>query len=99
MKWGMLILAIIAFFVAPANLFATEEWEKKLMDEGWVKLDFRNFPEKDRVNTTWFGHGKSESGNTSYEGLVFYISSDGKKIFCRQDFTLLSPCAALLEGL
>ncbi|MCH7640460.1 MAG: hypothetical protein IH855_13540 [Bacteroidetes bacterium] len=68
MKWGILTLAILAVLVAPANLFATEEWEQKLMDEGWVKLNFRNFPERDRVNTTWFGHGKSKSGPASSEG-------------------------------
>lgn len=78
MKWGILILAILAVLVAPANLFGTEEWEKELMDEGRVKLNFKNFPERDRVNTTWFGHGRSKSGYTNYEDRVFYISSDGR---------------------
>jgi len=81
MKWGILILAILAFLVGPANLFATEQWERILLAEGWVKLNFSNFPEKDRVNTTWFGHGKSKSGITNYEGWLFHISSDGEKIF------------------
>ena len=81
MKWGILYLAILAVLVAPANSFATEEWEKDLVNDGWVKLNFTNFPEKDRVNTTWFGHGKSKSGLTNYEGWIFHISSDGKKIF------------------
>ena len=84
MKWS-LIAAIFAVLVAPANSFAAEEWEKKLMDEGWVKLNFRNFPEGDRVNTTWFS---LQSGNINYERVILFISSNGKEVFLKtQNFT------------
>ena len=78
MRWAILKLVIFVVLVGPAILFATEEWEQKLMDAGWVKLNFRNFPERDRVNTTWFS---LQSGVINYERVVLYISSDGRKFF------------------
>jgi len=75
MKWGILILAIFVFHAGSGKLFATEEWERKLMEDGWVKVEenFLTF-----ANTTWYGQmGKREN----YEFRVFYIDPSGKKAF------------------
>ena len=67
-------LAIVALVFFSGGVFATEDWEKKLMDQGWVKL---NLKELDNLkNTTWYGiKGKSTSNR------VLYINPKGKKVF------------------
>ena len=74
MKWGFLNLAILAALLAPANLLATEEWEQKLKEEGWVKVE-KNLQEL--ANTTWYG---LKSKYSDKRGIIHYIHSDGINI-------------------
>ena len=85
MKWGILTLAILAVLVGTANLFATEEWEKKWMDEGWVKINFDNNIFMKFSNTTWYGQvGKHKS----LENSIYYIDPSGRKTFFKyKDFS------------
>ena len=38
MNLRILNLAIVALLALPGSVLAVEDWEKKLMDEGWIKL-------------------------------------------------------------
>ena len=71
MKWGIPILVILALLVAPANLFATEEWEQKLMDEGWENVTLENW-----ADTTWYGQ-IMDVRRKDYD-FIRYIFQDGK---------------------
>lgn len=67
--------ALFLGFVFSADLDATEPWEQKLMNEGWVmqKEVFLAF-----ADTTWYGR---KSKYSDRENRVFYIVSSGKKVF------------------
>ena len=75
MKRGILNLAIFAVLLVPANLFAAEKWEKKWMDDGWVRVKNRLM---DRADTTWYGQ---KGVNPSRENWIFYIDSTGKRVY------------------
>ena len=75
MKWGTPLLVILAVLVASANLFATEEWEQKLMAEGWVKVN-RNL--KTFADTTWYGQ---KGVNPIHENFILYIDSTGTMVY------------------
>jgi len=74
MKSGILILAILAILVSPANLFATEDWEKELLNDGWVRVEKYL---QELSDTTWYG---LKSKYTDQKGFIRYIHPDGLKI-------------------
>lgn len=67
--------AIVLGFVFSVDLAATEAWEQKLMNEGWVKQKgvFLAF-----ADTTFYGQ---QSKYHDRENFTFYIDPSGKKIF------------------
>ena len=79
--------AFVLGFVFSADLVAEEEWEKKLMNEGWEKVRQKLM---DQANTTWYGTKFGSGKFLSYEDWVFYIDSSGKNIFMKIIGTSLS---------
>lgn len=62
-------------FIFSADLAAEEEWEKKLMNEGWVKV-FQKL--MDNADTTWYGQ---EGSLPSQRSWIYYIDPTGKKVY------------------
>ena len=75
MKWGILKMALVTLFVLPGIVFATEEWERKLMDEGWVRVKQKLM---DRADTTWYGQ---KGLYPSRENMILYIDPSGNKTY------------------
>lgn len=81
MKRIFLSFTIISLLFVNGSLVATEDWEKKWMDEGWVRVKYDNNKLMKFANTTWYGQvGK----NQSYENRIFYIDSSGRKTFWKR---------------
>ena len=67
--------AFVLVFIFSADLPATEEWERELMDDGWIRVKEKL---TDYADTTWYGQkGKQQN----YEYRINYIDPSGKKTF------------------
>lgn len=67
--------AFVLGFVFAADLVATETWEQKLMDNGWVK---QKDPFNAFADTTWYGRdGKYYPA----ENHILYFDINGTKVF------------------
>ena len=71
MKLRILNLAIVTLLFIPGGVLATEDWEKKWKDQGWVKIHL-----KLGVNTNVTLYGINGREKSSW---IQYIHPDGKK--------------------
>ena len=78
MKLRILNLAIIALLALSTSALAAEAWEKKLMDQGWVKIHEK--PGDSSDITRYGAKHRSNSGWESKSIWIQYVHPDGKNI-------------------
>jgi len=69
------VAVFVLSFVFSADLVAEEEWEKKLVAEGWVKTDLQGASLSD---TTWYAQESSIGDAFNW---ILYVNSNMENVF------------------
>ena len=73
---SLLMATIVLGFICSTDLVAEQDWEKYLNTKGWVKVKNSLM---ELADTTWYSLEKS--GDGARKDWVFYIGTDGTKVF------------------